>query len=103
MAARSVREVLEDPDFKSLCSRRAAIAWALTALELALFFGFVALVSYNKPLLARKLGPGSATTIGIPLAVGVIVSSWVLTGVYVRWANTAYDALVKRVRDKIGG
>lgn len=103
MIRKSTQEVLEDPDFKQLYSQRMTIAWVLTALELALFFGFVALVSFNKPFLAQKLGAGAATTIGIPIAVGVIFLSWVFTGIYVQWANTTYDGLVKKVRDKIGG
>jgi len=95
-------EILQDPDFKQLYGQRMNLAWTLTVLELALFFGFVALVSYNKPFLAQKFGAG-ATTIGIPIAVGVIFLSWVFTGIYVRWANTTYDGLVKKLRDKIGG
>ena len=103
MSRKSTHEILDDPDFKQLYSQRMGIAWILTVLELALFFGFVALVSYNKPFLAQKLGAGATTTVGIPIAVGVIFLSWVFTGIYVRWANTTYDGLVKKVRDKIGG
>ena len=102
MSRKSTQEILEDPDFKQLYSQRMTIAWVLTILELVLFFGFVALVSYNKPFLAQKLSAGAATTIGIPIAVGVIFFSWVFTGIYVRWANTTYDGLVKKVKDQIG-
>ena len=103
MSGKTVGEILEDPDFKKLYSQRMNIAWTLTILELVLFFGFVALVSFNKPFLAQKLGAGSTTTIGIPIAVGVIFLSWVFTGIYVRWANTTYDGLVSKVKAKIGG
>lgn len=103
MAKKSVREILEDPDFRELYSKRMKIAWTLTILELALFYGFVWFVSYDKPFLAQKLSAGSATTIGIPIAVGVIFLSWVFTGIYVQWANTTYDGLVQKVKDKIGG
>lgn len=102
MSGKTTREILEDPDFRKLYRQRRTIAWSLTALQLALFFGFVALVSFDKPFLAQRLGPGSTTTIGIPIAVGVIFLSWVLTGIYVRWANTTYDGLVGKVKDKIG-
>ena len=102
MSGKTVGEILEDPDFKKLYRQRMNIAWTLTILELVLFFGFVALVSFDKPFLAQKLGAGSTTTIGIPIAVGVIFLSWVFTGIYVRWANTTYDGLVGKVRNKIG-
>jgi uncharacterized membrane protein (DUF485 family) len=103
MAKKSVKEILEDPDFKELYSKRMKIAWTLTVLELLLFYGFVWLVSYDKPFLAQRMSAGSATTIGIPIAVGTIFFSWVFTGIYVQWANTTYDGLVKKVKDKIGG
>jgi uncharacterized membrane protein (DUF485 family) len=31
----------------------------------------------------------------------VIVGAWILTGVYVLWANRAYDSEVARLRDHI--
>jgi len=103
MAKKSIQEILQDPDFKELYGKRMKIAWTLTALELILYFGFVWLVSYDKPFLAQKMSVGSATTIGIPIAVGTIFLSWVFTAIYVQWANTTYDGLVKKVKDKIGG
>lgn len=102
MNVKTAHDILEDPDFKSLSGQKRAISTVLTVIELALYFGFIALIAFNKPFLAGKLTAGSATTIGIPIAVGVIFLSWVLTGVYVWWANTTYDGLVKRVRGKIG-
>ena len=102
MSKKTASEILQDPDFKLLYSQRANIAWTLTVLELVLYFGFVALVAYNKPFLAQKMGGGTATTIGIPIAVMTIVLSSVFTGIYVFWANTTYDGLVKKVKDKIG-
>jgi uncharacterized membrane protein (DUF485 family) len=102
MAKMTTHEILNDPDFKEMYSKRMTIAWTLTVLELILFFGFVYLVSYSKPFLAQKMS-GSVTTIGIPIAVGTIFLSWIFTGIYVQWANTTYDGLVKKIKDKIGG
>jgi uncharacterized membrane protein (DUF485 family) len=103
MAKMTTHDILNDADFKEMYSKRMSIAWTLTVLELILFFGFVYLVSYNKPFLAQKLGEGSVTTIGIPIAVGTIFISWILTGIYVQWANTTYDGLVNKIKAKIGG
>lgn len=99
----SVHEILEDKDFKDLLRRKDRIAFILTGIELVLYFGFIALIAFNKPFLAQKLSAGSATTIGIPIAVGTIIGSWVLTGIYIFWANSRYDALVKKVKEKIIG
>jgi len=96
-------DILDDPDFKDLSSQKFTISIILTILELLLYFGFIGLIAFNKPFLAQTLSPGVATTIGIPIAVGTILGSWVLTGIYIFWANTKYDVLVKKVIDKVGG
>jgi uncharacterized membrane protein (DUF485 family) len=96
-------EILNDGDFKDLSGQKNTISVILTVLELALYFGFVALIAYKKDFLAQKLSEGGAATIGIPIAVGTIVLSWVLTGIYIWWANAKYDVLVKKVKEKIGG
>ena len=101
--SKNAHQILEDPEFKKLKSQKDAISIVLTIIELVLYFGFIALVAYNKPFLAQKLSPDAAMTIGIPIAIGVIILSWVLTGVYIYWANTSYDVMVKRVKDRVGG
>jgi uncharacterized membrane protein (DUF485 family) len=97
----TTEEILEDSDFKSLSSQKNVISVILTILELVLYFGFIALIAFNKPFLASKLT--GAISIGIPIAVGTIILSWVFTGIYIFWANNKYDVLVKKVREKIGG
>ncbi|MCE5312708.1 MAG: DUF485 domain-containing protein [Nitrospiraceae bacterium] len=100
---KTAHDILQDPDFKKLSGQKDTISIVLTIMELLLYFGFIALIAFNKPYLAQKLSEGGATTIGIPIAIGTIIVSWILTGIYVRWANKKYDTLVKRVRNKIGG
>ena len=103
MSSKSVHQILEDPEFKALASQKNSVSLILTLIELVLYFGFIALIAYNKPFLAKKIADGSAITIGIPIAVGVIILSWVLTGVYIFWANNTYDEMVKRVKIRFGG
>ncbi len=96
-------DILNDPDFLALSSQKNTISIILTILELVLYFGFIYLIAEHKPFLAQKVSAGGSTTIGIPIAVGTIVLSWVLTGIYIWWANAKYDALVKKVKEKVGG
>ncbi len=100
---KTVHEILEDDDFKALSSKKDTISIILTILELVLYFGFIGLIAFNKPFLAQKLSEGGATTIGIPIAVGTILGSWVFTGIYIFWANSKYDEEVKNIKDRIGG
>ncbi len=103
MSKMTQKDLLNDEEFKHLVGTKNTISWILTILELVLYFGFVALIAFNKPYLAQKMTAGKATTIGIPIAVGVILLSWVFTGIYIFWANSKYDAMVKKLKDKIGG
>jgi len=96
-------DILNDPDFKQLSSQKNTISIILTILELVLYFGFIGLIAYNKPFLAQKMSEGGAATIGIPIAVGTILFSWIFTGIYIWWANSKYDDLVKKVKEKVGG
>ena len=98
---KTTEEILNDEDFRSLSSQKNTISVILTILELVLYFGFIALIAFNKPFLASKIS--GAISIGIPIAVATIFLSWVLTGIYIYWANNKYDVLVKKVKEKIGG
>src|SRR3954462_2534582 len=91
----------EDPRYQRLLRRRGRLGWVFTRVILVTYFGFILLVAFAKPLLAQPIA-GGATTLGIPLGLGVIVVALVLTGVYVWRANTVFDpevaALVAEVR-----
>jgi uncharacterized membrane protein (DUF485 family) len=81
---------------EAVSAARWRIALALTVAMMAVYFGFILLVAFNKPLLGRPIAPG--LSLGILLGVLVIVAAWVLTWVYVRWANTHYDARLGGLR-----
>jgi uncharacterized membrane protein (DUF485 family) len=93
--------LLESPDFKKLVVQKNTISWILTVIELIIYFGFISLIAFNKPFLGTKIG--GAITIGIPIAVGTIILSWLLTGIYIRWANSKYDDMVNNIKEKMEG
>ena len=80
---------------EELARARARLVTILTVAMIVLYFGFVLLIAYDKPLLGRLVAPG--LSFGILLGVLVIVGSWLLTWVYVRWANRHYDTAIGKV------
>ena len=98
---KDVHSLLESSEFKALVAKRAKISILLTILLFVSYYGFVLMIGFDKEFLAQKIG--ETTTLGIPVAVGVILASWVLTVIYVVWANTTYDPEVKRLRAKLFG
>ena len=81
---------------EAVSAARWRIAITLTILMMVVYFGFILLVAFNKPLLGLQLIPG--LSLGMLLGSLVIVVAWVLTWIYVRWANTHYDSSVQGLR-----
>jgi len=88
------------PAYQRLKSRRTRFGWTLTALLLIVYYGFVLLVAFDKPLLAQRLGDG-VMTLGIPVGFGVIVFTIALTAFYVRRANAEFDSLSDAIRNEV--
>jgi uncharacterized membrane protein (DUF485 family) len=85
-----------DASLEALAASRWRVAMALTAAMMAVYFGFILLVAFNKPLLGVQVAEG--LSLGMLLGALVIVAAWALMWVYVRWANTHYDAAIRRMR-----
>lgn len=82
---------------RALSAARRRVALALTLAVIVVYFGFISLIAWNKPLLGTLVVPG--LSLGILLGALVIVACWGLTWVYVHWANTRYDPELQRLRD----
>ncbi|MET0531250.1 MAG: DUF485 domain-containing protein [Microvirga sp.] len=100
MAASDYDRVLQNPRFQELVRQRTGFAWTLSILILVIYFGFILLVAFAKPLLATKIG-GGVTSLGIVLGLGVIISAFVLTGIYVYRANGYFDELTRNLTKDI--
>ncbi len=84
---------------RALSSRRWRVAAGLTLAMVAVYFGFILLVAFRPSALATALGDG--LSLGIVLGALVIVAAWLLTLVYVRWANTQYDPALAALRAQV--
>ncbi|MCK6413417.1 MAG: DUF485 domain-containing protein [Azonexus sp.] len=90
-------KIRANPKYRQLKDTRNTYGWIMTILMLVVYYGFVALIAFNKSFLAQPLGSTGVTTIGIPIGVGVILFTIVITGIYVRRANTEFDALKEEI------
>lgn len=91
----NVDRIRRDPDFIELTRSRRSFGWTLTIIMLLIYYGYIGLVAYNKPLIAQPLF--GAVTVGLVLGIGVILSAIILTGVYVLRANSTYDQLSRAI------
>jgi len=90
------QRIASNPKYQELKAKRSGFGWLLTVLMLIVYYGFIMLVAFNKPFLAQRLGEG-VTTVGMPVGFGVILFTVVITAIYVRRANSEFDALADQV------
>ena len=90
MSTPSYDTIKSDPQFQELIATRSRFAWTLSVTMLVIYFGFVFVIAFAPSVLAIRLGTG-VTTIGIPIGLAVIVSAFLITGIYVSRANTLFD------------
>lgn len=91
-----VDKIQRHPKYQELRSRRNRLGLFLTLLMLVVYYGYIALIAFDKSFLAQPIGAG-VTSLGIPIAMGVIVFSVIVTGLYVRRANGEYDKLTQDI------
>ena len=85
-----VEKIQSHPQYQALRRKRSRFGWTLTILMLAVYYGYIGLIAFDKPFLAKPIGSG-VSTIGIPIGLGVIVFTIVVTLIYIRRANGEFD------------
>ena len=91
-----VQKIQSHPKYLELRTKRNRLGIFLTVLMLVAYYGYIALIAFDKKFLAQSIGSG-VTTLGIPIGLGVILFTIVITGIYVRRANGEFDALTKQI------
>ena len=91
-----VQRIAAHPSYRELKARRTSFGWWLTGAMMVVYYGFILLVAFDKPLLASRLGDG-VMTLGMPIGLGVIVFTVVITALYVKRANREFDRLSDEV------
>ena len=96
---RQVQAVLNNPKFQELVRKKRALSWSLAALMLFIYIGFILMVAYASDFLHSSFN--GATTWGIPLGIGVIVSAFLLTAIYAVIANGEHERLTQDVINEL--
>ena len=91
-----VTKIQNHPKYLELRSKRNTWGVTLTILMLVVYYGYIALIAFDKSFLAQPIGAG-VTSLGIPIGMGVIIFTIAITGLYVRRANGEFDALTQEI------
>ena len=95
-----VKRIQAHPDYKKLVSTRSSYGWMLAWTMMVVYYGFILLVAFNKELLSARIGEGVMTW-GMPIGLFVIVFTVIITGIYVRRANSQFDDLTAKIRKAV--
>ena len=97
MSSAVYARIRENPKFAELVRRRSAFAWTLSAIVLVLFYGVVLLVAFAPGFMGQRIAAGSTLTVGVAAGLFMFVFFWLLTALYVRRANTEFDAMTVEI------
>ncbi|MFT5588376.1 MAG: uncharacterized membrane protein (DUF485 family) [Bradyrhizobium sp.] len=100
MEDKLVERVMANPNYQKLVATRSSYGWTMTWLMLIVYYGFITLIAFDKELLGAKLGAGVMTW-GIPIGLFVIVFTVIITGIYVRRANSEFDVLTALIHKEV--
>ena len=95
----TARQMLDSAEFKAMVTTRWIVSVVLTVVLFVIYYGYILLIAADKAFMAQKIG--EVTTLGIPLGVLVILLSWVLTAIYVIWANKSHDPEVRNLKSRV--
>lgn len=85
------------PAYNKLVSTRSRFGWILATMMLVVYYGYILLIAFVPELLSRRIGDGVMTW-GIPVGMFVILFTVLVTGIYVRRANSEFDELTAQIR-----
>ena len=89
-------KIAANPKYQKLVRTRSSFGWILTMVMMFVYYGYIALIAFNKEVLSARLGEG-VMTVGIPVGLGVIFFTILITGFYVRRANSEFDRLTHEI------
>lgn len=86
-----------NPKFATMVGKRTCFAIILSLAVLVPYYTFMMVTAFNPGLLAQPISEGSVITIGWPIGCILVIGSWLMTGIYIRRANSEFDRLNQEI------
>ena len=93
--------VQASPQFQDLRNRLRRFVFPMTALFLTWYLSYVLLGAYAHDFMAQKVFGN--VNVGLLLGLGQFVSTFLITGLYVRFANRELDPRAAAIREELEG
>ncbi|SES33047.1 Uncharacterized membrane protein, DUF485 family [Pedococcus cremeus] len=94
-------ELQRTEEFGELRRRFRRFVFPMTALFLAWYFLYVLLAAYAPDFMSQKVW--GEINVGLLFGLGQFVSTFVITVLYVRWADREFDPRAQALHDRLEG
>lgn len=95
----TAEKIQQNETFQKLVATRSAYNWKMAIIMMTVYFAFILFIAFNPAALGTKISEGSVMSIGIVTGFLVIIFAFVLTGIYVRRANSEFDAMNNEIKE----
>ena len=95
-----VDRIENNPKYQELVSKRNSFGIKLGIFVLVMFYAFIMTIAFNKEVLATTMGDG-ITTIAFPIALAILVISFITTLIYVKRANGEFEDLTDEIKEDV--
>lgn len=95
-----VERIENNPKYQELVSKRNSFGIKLGIFVLVMFYAFILTIAFNKEVLAIKIGDG-LTTVAFPIALAILIISFITTIIYVRRANGEFEDLTNEIKNDV--
>lgn len=95
-----VERIENNPKYQELVSKKNSFGIKLGIFVLVMFYAYILTIAFNKEVLATKIGEG-VTTIAFPIALAILVISFITTLIYVKRANGEFEDLTNDIKDDV--
>lgn len=95
-----VKKIKSNPKYQELVTKRNSFSLKLSIFVLAMFYGYVLVIAFNKEILATKIGEG-VMTVAFPVGAAIIIISFITTLIYVARANSEFEDLEMSIKNDV--
>ncbi|TLP40953.1 DUF485 domain-containing protein [Arcobacter arenosus] len=95
-----VERIENNPKYQELVSKKNSFGIKLGVFVLVMFYAYILTIAFNKEILATKIGEG-VTTIAFPIALAILIISFLTTVIYVKRANGEFEDLNNEIKEDV--
>ena len=96
-----IERIATHQTFRQLAFERSCLGRSLATAMSAAYFAYILTIAFRHALLGAPIQDGSVVTWGIVVGAGLLSFGFVLTAIYVLFANTRLDALSRRLEEDV--